>query len=66
MDWIVKTFRGYLFEVITISPDKMRFNYRHELNQVNGEASQSCKCTICATQGMHHLEINACAFINTQ
>ena len=45
----------------------MRFKYRHDLNQVNGEASQGCKYTLfCATQDMHHLEINACTFVSTQ
>ena len=26
VDWIVKTFRRYIFEVITISPDKFHYN----------------------------------------
>ena len=26
MDWIAKTFREYIFEVITISPDKFHYN----------------------------------------
>ena len=37
MDWIVKTFRGYIFEVIklesAISPDKFRYNFFSRMSE---------------------------------